>query len=136
MTTSVLYKIQPSIKWLSVSGPPPPIPPDAIPPIITYVTPNTSDLNKDDPIVVEVTDNLGDIRRIFLQVHFLETGDVECVHDGDEFSPRYVSLSTIEVIANGFRYTLKRKLGWPQIVGRQSLMRWKTHAIDTAGNEA
>jgi hypothetical protein len=104
------------------------------PPAITFVTP-VSEITKDQPIVVDVYDDNNAYRRIILMVTFFESGQGDWIHDGDSFSPFYIANSTRSVIPGGFRYTLRRSGGWPQKVGKTTLMKWRVLAIDTEGNE-
>lgn len=78
-------------------------------------------------VSLDVTDESGSLRLVRLDAEFSD-GAYEVVYDGTRFSLGYAS-SSISVIAKGFHFDLRRRLGWygaPKITPT---------AVDTSGNE-
>jgi hypothetical protein len=91
-----------------------------------------SPLGKDDPIVLEVQDVTNALGKVIILVSWPGKGDY--AWDGDAFSDDYAG-STVETISDGFRYTLRRALGWP-VPMPETDMRIRVFAVDVAGNVA
>jgi hypothetical protein len=108
-----------------------PDPPDDVPPEITFVSPTPGNtIGLDDPLVVDVTDNLDALSRALLVAYIHDTGVQELVYDGEAFTARYIAQSVREVITNGFRFTLRRTGGWPN----QTSVTVRVFAVDVVGN--
>jgi hypothetical protein len=118
---------------LTGSEPAAPDPP-TIPPVTTLVSPAPgSTLGADTPLVVDVTDVDGGFARILLVVTIapaVNSGVALLVHDGVTFRPGFKDFSTRTSIANGFRYSIRKDLGWADDV------RVEVYAIDDTGNES
>lgn len=76
----------------------------------------------------DVTDDSGSICAFFLVCY--QRGMTELVHDGHGFLPEYTALSTRTGIANGYRFSVRRRGGW------LASPLFRVYAIDHAGNEA
>lgn len=79
------------------------------------------------PVFFSITDDSADFRRVLVLIE--QDGVTELVHDGDAFVAPYAVLSSRSVIANGFRYRVRRTGGW------QSDVTLRVFAIDKSGNE-
>jgi hypothetical protein len=79
-------------------------------------------------IQFDVTDNLSLLRRVVIGAEF-PNGQWDFVHDGDNFSPKYVG-STRTGIASGFRFQVVPITGW------LLSPTFRIIAYDTTGNEA
>lgn len=102
---------------------------DTIPPSVTVVSPAAgSVIVRTDPIVVDVTDASG-LRNVQITAYYPASGLHEVVWDGDQFSPFFVA-SVRSVIANGYRFTMRRTGG-----GWLASPTFRVTAIDTSGNE-
>lgn len=115
---------------------------DVTPPTITVVSPTPGvepgqpggfpadyDTAKDTPIVLEVTDLAPGVAYVALLA--LTGGSEEVVYRRDAFRGLYATGSSLEVIAGGFRFTVRRVGGWPP-----GEITWDVDAIDGAGNLA
>lgn len=104
---------------------------DSVPPDVAVVSPAPgSIISASTPLVVDVTDDSGQLRRAILAVDLAGLQLEEIAHNGDRFGPRYQgSTNSVAAIANGFRYTLLRDGGWPA-----APTLW-AEALDTSGNE-
>lgn len=113
-------------------GAAPPDPP-TVAPVTTLVSPAPgSTLGTDTPLVVDVTDADSGFARILLVVTIapaVNSGVALLVHDGVVFRPGFKDFSTRTSIANGFRYSIRKDLGWADDV------RVEVYAIDDTGNE-
>lgn len=100
---------------------------DVVPPVVTLVDPVAgSTIKQTSAIVVDITDNVG----IRLSVVTAQLGELhEVVWLLDCFAPWY-SLSTRDVITDGYRYTIRRRGGWP------ASPTIRVEAVDRGGNEA
>jgi len=104
--------------------------PDETPPVVSNFSPLPGEvLDPLDPIQFDVTDNRSLFTRILVTMT-MPDGVEELVHDGNEFNAYYAAHSIRIVIAGGFRYTVRRTMGWP---GAPTV---RVFAIDSAGNEA
>jgi hypothetical protein len=98
---------------------------DKLAPVITLVSPAAGTaLSPSDAIVVDVTDD-GTLAHVELRAAQLD--DIECVHDGTAYTPRY-AYSTRVALASGYRYTIRRRDGW---IAAPTLT---ATAIDSQGN--
>lgn len=110
--------------------PPPPDPPDDIAPVVDNFDPAPgTQIEVDTPLRFSVTDNLGSFTRTIVTAKFPD-GSEEIIHDWDSFNDYYAAHSARIAITNGFRYTVRRTMGWP---GSPTI---RVFAIDSAGNEA
>jgi hypothetical protein len=108
----------------------PPVGGDTTPPVIdSYVPSPGTEIQTDDPLQFDVTDNLAEFRRIIIEAFFQSTGQSEVVHDGDTFRPYYSGGSTRTIVQLGYRYVLNRLGGWP------ASPTIRVYAIDQDGNE-
>jgi hypothetical protein len=102
---------------------------DTTPPVVSNVSPpENEEITRTTPVFLDVTD-VGGFRRILLKVSFPD-GTWDLAYDGSTFAPKYVGLSSVTVIATGFRFRLLRAGGWS---GAPTVT---PYAIDLAGNEA
>lgn len=101
---------------------------DGAAPVVTLVSPASLQLERDTPVVVDVTDNVA-LRRTFLVARFASLGVEEVIHDGERFAAGYSGSSTRSEISGGSRFTIRRNAGWaaPPDIG--------VYAIDTSGSE-
>lgn len=112
----------------TVTDPPPG--PDSVAPVVTDISPTAgTPIARAAPVFFSVTDAAGNLHRAMVLAKFAD-GTYEVVHDGDAFAAGYLALSTRTVITNGFRFRVRRGLGWlnggPEIV---------IVSYDLAGNE-
>lgn len=113
----------------TLTDPPPPPVPDTTPPTVTLISPPAgSQILPAAPIVIEVTDATG----LSAVVAWAEYGGVtfpaEVIHDGVDFKYAF-GTSTRIAIAGGYRYTVRRRAGWPS--GRVDI---KFRPVDDKGN--
>jgi hypothetical protein len=102
---------------------------DATPPVVTLVSPPTSQpLSQGTILTIDVTDNIA-LRRAFISARFAGRGIEEVVHAGDRFSALYAT-SSRTAIAGGYRYSVQRAGGWPEAPTLD------VYALDTSGLEA
>ena len=105
-----------------------------IPPSTTLVSPAAdSVLAATTPIVMDVTDSDGSFTRILVVVTLAPSpnaGQALLVHDGDGFLPGFRNFSSRITIANGFRYSIRKDLGWTTSIAVDIF------AFDDTGNEA
>lgn len=105
-------------------------------PEITCVT-TEGEIGAGDPVVVDVTDDSGDLARIVITVSFASGGSPELVYEGlapfpvDSFPEYYAAGSSVVVVAGGRRFTLNRASGSP---GWPDDFEVKTRAWDALGN--
>lgn len=101
-----------------------------VPPVVGNVLPAPgSTLRVNEPIVLDVTDDVGLLRVLLLAAYnFLDAP--ELVHDGTIFTSAYSINSRRDAIPLGWRYTLLRKSGWP------ADPTFTVYAMDQTGNEA
>ncbi len=76
-----------------------------------------------------VTDDSG-LRRVMLTVRQSGVGIEEVAYNGNVFVGFYAGVSTLQSIAGGYRFTLRRRGGW------QGGPTFTVYAFDTSGNEA
>lgn len=128
----------------NVRGYGPPIIPPPDPPFVDVVAPSVfdvsppglADLTPDTQVFFSVTDETG-LLCVFVYVIYPETGDVEVIHDGVNFMPRFLTTSTRVTITNGFRFSVRRKGGWKLSSGATVPdIDIRVRALDAAGNEA
>lgn len=111
-------------------GQPLPVPPNSVPPVVTSQSPTPgTTISPSTPLVFDVTDDEGEFAAIYVTARFSD-GSEETVHDGTDFTPNYVTSSSKDVIAGGFRFTLTRLNGWP-VVATATI---RVKAVDSAGN--
>ena len=103
-------------------------PADAVPPVVTLVSPASGQVEDSTPIVVEVTDNVA-LRRVLVMARFDSLGVEDLVHNGERFAAAYSGDSTRSPIAGGWRYVIRRNSGW-----RAPVM-IDVYAFDTSGSE-
>jgi hypothetical protein len=102
---------------------------DASPPVVdNFSPPNGTEIEAADPLFFDVTDDSGLFRRVLVLV--LQEGRWEAAYDGDSFLEPYDQSSEVTNIAGGFRFQLRRDIGW---VGTVTV---RIFAIDQSGNEA
>lgn len=104
------------------------------PPVVTVISPTPgATIGKNEPWVVDVTDESGLLREVVLLAKFPDLGIWEVVHDGNDFGPLYPAGRNERVpISLGYRFTMNRRGGWP--AGGPATLR--AIAIDTTGDEA
>lgn len=97
-------------RWFTAA---PITPPDPLPPELGEVSPEPgSALERLQPVTLEVLDPRERLRRVVLHARFAGSEALEVVHDGDGFAPLFAASERV-AIAGGFRYTLRRRGGWP-----------------------
>lgn len=103
---------------------------DTTPPAIQNITPASGEeLSRLQPVQFDVVDTEGFGRiMVFVKFAFFE----HVVYDGAQLSPGFRSRSSVEVIADGFRFRVVPDTGWPAL----SAPRFRILAVDAAGNEA
>lgn len=102
-----------------------------VPPVISALSPPAgTDIEPDQVVSFEVTDDVGSFARIFVVAKDLDSGIAEVVHDGDAFNGFFVEQSTRVLIAGGIRYELLRRDGWTG-----TRLEISAFAIDEDGNE-
>lgn len=104
--------------------------PDATPPTFTLESPAAGSPIRRTTTLVGRLEDLADIRRAWVVVEYPDLPGTprEIVHDGDAFDSLFAA-STRTVIANGYRFYVRRVGGWPS----RPRVTWR--AIDTSGNE-
>lgn len=108
---------------------PEPPTPDVTPPVVSGFLPAPgTTLGINDPVQFDVTDTSGSVRAVIAAVSFTSSGAVELAYDGNAFMPRYRN-STVQVIANGYRFSLRRVGGWSG-----DSIDVKVIAVDPSGN--
>ncbi len=109
---------------------PPPVV-DTTPPVISALDPPAgTDIEPDQVVSFEVTDDVGAFVRIFVVATDLDSGVAEVVHDGDAFNGFFVEQSTRTLISGGIRYEILRRNGWTG-----TRLEISAFAIDVSGNE-
>jgi len=99
-------------------------------PVIGNITPSAgTPISRDQAITFDVTDPVSAFRRIIVEVTNADTGIAEVVHNGDTFLGFYSGLSGRSLIANGWRYSVRRSGGW---TGSPS---FRVYAVDITGLE-
>lgn len=104
---------------------------ESVPPIVdNFVPPAGSTIARNASISFDVTDNSGSVRRTFIWATFPSTTITvaELIWDGTGFTPDFAANSSRAAILNGFRYTVRRKSGWPA-----SSVQINAEAIDPSG---
>lgn len=102
------------------------------PPVVTLISPAEGAIEPDSVIVIEVTD-AQDFSALLLAMRCGAAGIYEVIHDGSSFAPAYTAApNSFQVIANGWRYSLRRLGGWPPGVSFST----KVFAVDTKGSAA
>lgn len=86
---------------------------DQTAPVVTVVSPAPGQyIPRNVAFVVDVTDDRG-APKVALYAEFRSSRLCELVRKLDRFTFRYESLSTVEAIPNGYRFTFRREGGWP-----------------------
>ena len=81
--------------------------------IITNLQPAPGEaIASDTPITFDVLDPVISTLRVYVWAVFADTGVVELVHDGENFTTQY-SFSSITTITGGRRFSIPRVSGWP-----------------------
>jgi hypothetical protein len=81
-------------------------------------------------VAFSITDETGLFFVMAVLMKFESRGVYEVVHDGTAFGPQYFGNSTRVAVSGGFRYTLRRRDGWPE------KLKVRVLAIDRGGNTA
>lgn len=101
---------------------------DTEPPTIGDFDPALGEtLSRTGSVSFSLVDESGTFHALVVNVAFESENRYDVVHDGNEFGPDYRN-STREVIANGYRYTIVRRLGWT------SQPRFRVVGVDSGGN--
>jgi hypothetical protein len=105
--------------------------PTPVPPVVSNVTPTPGTaITTSTPISLDVTDDANSFLRILLAVSFPD-GTKEVAFDGAGFTARYSNPANTQTsITNGYRFTVLRNGGWPD------LPEITPFVIDTTGGEA
>jgi hypothetical protein len=104
---------------------------EAVPPEVTLVSPSQLNaLSRNEPIVLEVTDET-QLARVLITVQYPSLDAPQVAFDGTGFTEPFATESSTEDITDGYRFTLRRRTGWPS---RQLTL--KVYAVDTSGNES
>ncbi len=100
--------------------------PDAVPPVVTFITSNP--VTKTTPIVVQVTDNLGELSIVDVSVSYL-LGEIayDVYNTLESYTTMYSSSST-SPIANGIQLSLLQNDNWYEA------FRVHVTAVDSSGN--
>jgi hypothetical protein len=102
---------------------------DQTDPVVTVVSPvPDSTIDRNATIIFDVTDDF-DIRDTIVWVEIAGRWEVIYGGDADGFAPGYLS-SSRSVVANGYRYTIRRDGGWI------SSPTFRAKVFDTSGNVA
>lgn len=102
---------------------------DSNPPQISnQEPPPNSDIAYNQPVYVDVTDDVG-VGIVFMYVTFEDNDVEEVVYNGAGFSPFYAGASKRTAIAGGYRFMLIRFGGWP------SNPTFTLRPVDTSGNQ-
>lgn len=101
--------------------------PDVTPPVVSNFSPVAGSRlsSAAEAVAFDVTD-AGGLALVLVSVRY-PSGAEELAHDGAAFAPTF-SLSSRAAIANGYRYTLRRRGGWP------SSPTIRIFPVDTSGN--
>lgn len=111
-----------------VFAPEPEPTPDTTAPVVgDYDPPANADLSPTGTISFSVTDESGVFCSIMITMAYPD-GSWEVVHTGTAFAPRFAAGSGRSVIADGFRYTLRRAGGWHAVPTIHAFV------VDAAGN--
>lgn len=106
---------------------------DVVPPVVTWVTPAPgTTISADAEIIVDITDDTGLWCNYAVRVAYpFASPDrpEETIYTGTRFADFY-STSTIVAITNGFRFTLRRRDGWP------STPKIEVDPVDAGGNRS
>jgi hypothetical protein len=101
--------------------------PDTTPPAMTYDPANGAQIERDDPIAVNVS-AINGIRLVTIGVEFPETGKYEVVWDGVKFAGQYGTSEIAVVSETEHDYTIRRSGSWP------ARPRVVCRAVDLLGN--
>lgn len=103
---------------------------DTVAPVVANVVPPSglSSLNRGDDVAFDVTDDSGSVTVMLLAVHN-QGQPAEVIYDGAAFLGRYLGISTVTPITNGFSFLLLRTHGWPA-----TNLTIRIFAIDPSGN--
>lgn len=66
-----------------------------------------------DPVQFDAVDVTYAFRSIVVMASYAGTTAYEVVHDGNVFAPLFADLSHKDSVADGFRFLVRRKGGWP-----------------------
>jgi hypothetical protein len=84
------------------------------------------------PVVIDVTDVSPGLQRVVMWVRYSDTPYTMVVYDGTNFLwPFDTTTSTKVAVANGYRFTVLPRDGWPS-----ANLEWHVGAVDSSGNEA
>jgi hypothetical protein len=100
-----------NVPIVGASAPPPPPDPPTPPSVTNFTPPPGTPIFSTNPIQFDVTDPDG-LAVVVIHVKYLGSDAYEVAYDGGAFSPLF-SASTVQTIANGFHFTLRRQGGWP-----------------------
>lgn len=101
---------------------------DKVPPVVAFISPPAGHaVGKNEPIVLEVTDNKGELAKVLITVSFANSSTTEVMFNGSSFLGAYAN-SSREAITNGWRFMLRRRGGW---TGSPTV---EAHVIDQGGN--
>jgi hypothetical protein len=95
-----------------------------------YIPAPSSTIVRDDVVIVDVTDDLNQLGRVFVTAEYPGLGVTDLVYDGTFFVGAYQADSTANVITNGLEFALSRTGGW-----RASALTLHFVAVDEDGNE-
>ncbi len=105
---------------------------DSVPPALANFSPTAdSVLAKYDTISFDVTDVVASGEKLFtvqVGVYIISTDTTELAWAGDLFENQYVT-STRTDITDGYRFVLRRRMGWPS-----GGVRVKVRVVDRGGN--
>lgn len=111
------------LTWTGNAGGP--VPDTTLPVLGNYTPAPGTTLEPSDSVAFDVTDDTGLFAKVMVSV---DVGAVvEVAHTGDSFTSNFAQ-STRVVIANGWRYTIRRVGGWTQAPT------FTVYAIDAGGN--
>lgn len=105
---------------------------DAIAPAITNLEPTPgSTLQPTQPISFDVTDEGSGLSQVLLVIDFRGLAAPELAYNGSAFTAAYLFGSEVDVIADGFHFTLLRAGGWPA-----ATFTLTPYPVDNRGNKA
>lgn len=121
-----------AVEWFRMADlAPPAAPGDTTSPVISALSPPAgTDIEPDQVVSFDVTDDVGAFTRIFVVAKDLDSGIAEMVHDGDAFNGFFIEQSTRTLITGGIHYEILRRGGWTG-----TRLEISAFAIDVSGNE-
>lgn len=107
---------------------------DVTPPAIgNFLPPTTTVLQPNDPVSFEVTDASG-FANIAVFASF-PNGTAEMIYDGSGFVGSYTGVAnTVDAITNGFKFTVRRRGGWPSGTVLDTSLTINFLVVDSGGN--